>query len=71
MLTMCEGAGPAAEKAMIFARDVLSDQPYRFTGLIAVSTDPIRAQQRSCRFFERYGRGIHADPVHREHAVDL
>ena len=23
MLTMCEGASPAAEKAMIFARDVL------------------------------------------------
>ena len=39
MLTMCEGASPAAEKAMIFARDVLGASRSRsFTGLMAIST---------------------------------
>ena len=66
MLTMCEGAGPAAEKAMIFARDVLGASRsafYRVDGGLNLTQFVLDGVPAG--FFEQYVGGMcDCDPLH-------
>jgi len=66
MLTMCEGASPAAEKAMIFARDVLGASRsafYRVDGDLNLTQFLLNGVPAG--FFQRYVGGMcDCDPLH-------